>query len=100
MNYASFSFGLKVMQRQSSSLFFSPSFSFSLLSSSLFFLKVLLLFRYRRPTDQEMTVSEKIVCYPRRVLAVPLRYLGGTRVSQEAERERGKHGQKPLLWFL
>lgn len=58
-----------------------------------------------RSTDQEMIAIEKIAYYlltvsERRGHAVSCRATwGSTRISQEAEKARGKHGQNVLLCF-
>lgn len=56
-----------------------------------------------RPTNQEMTATEKIVCYlqfPRGGACHAHRDTwGSTGVCEEAG-VRGKHEQVPLLWFL
>lgn len=58
-----------------------------------------------RSTDQEMIAIEKIAYY---LLTVPKRRghpvscratWGSARISQEAEKARGKHGQNVLLCF-
>lgn len=59
-----------------------------------------------RSTDQE-TAIEKIAYYlftvpKRRVACIAMGWegaQGSTRVCQEAERARAKHGSEPLLWF-
>lgn len=61
-----------------------------------------------RPTDQEMAVIEKIVCYHFQGEATPCRATQGSSgvsarisagVNREAEGVRGTWGQEPLLWF-
>lgn len=57
-----------------------------------------------RPTDQETTANEEVTCYSHfsREWGM-LHYVGpwGSQyMVQEAERVRGKHRQRPVLWFL
>ena len=55
-----------------------------------------------RPTDEEMIVAGKMVCYSQIPKEGPCHatqgLMGKQQVDQEAEGVRGKHG--PLLWFL
>ena len=54
------------------------------------------------PSDQKTTATEKIVTIitdPKR-RGHTMNAMGSTRVSQEAEGVRGKHGQETSLWFL
>lgn len=58
-----------------------------------------------RPTDQETTALEEMLCYthrfPReRAYCAMQGCLGDTGVSWEAEEVERKRAQEPLLWLL